>query len=213
MAGKGGMNITHAEPFEAFLSRYGTQRDRIEPLLRAFPPPPCASGYTASASKPSLAPPTVSSRRHEGGAAAARLAAPPARERRAFPCTPSLVRWMNRVRYASRSCNLPAQPSPQPSPARGRGSKREKHQIGCSGIGAGGAVGRNSFRRRVGIAAGTTRRRHRSAAPGQLRLRCAMERSLPRAFAGEPLKSVAASFGDARKQGECIITEHGIEAA
>jgi uncharacterized flavoprotein (TIGR03862 family) len=30
-------------------------------------------------------------------------------------------------------------------------------------------------------------------------------------FAGEPLKSVAAMFGDIRKQGECVITEHGIE--
>ena len=30
-------------------------------------------------------------------------------------------------------------------------------------------------------------------------------------FAGEPLKSVAASFGDVRKPGECVITEHGIE--
>ena len=38
MAGKGGMNITHAEPFEAFLSRYGTRQADIEPLLRSFPP-------------------------------------------------------------------------------------------------------------------------------------------------------------------------------
>jgi len=30
-------------------------------------------------------------------------------------------------------------------------------------------------------------------------------------FVGEPLKSVAASFDELRKQGECIITEHGIE--
>jgi uncharacterized flavoprotein (TIGR03862 family) len=30
-------------------------------------------------------------------------------------------------------------------------------------------------------------------------------------FVGEPLKSVAATFGDIRKQGECVITEHGIE--
>ena len=30
-------------------------------------------------------------------------------------------------------------------------------------------------------------------------------------FIGEPLKSVAATFGDVRKQGECVITEHGIE--
>ncbi len=38
LAGKGGMNITHSEPLEPFLSRYGTRRDRIEPLLRAFSP-------------------------------------------------------------------------------------------------------------------------------------------------------------------------------
>ncbi|NOT97630.1 MAG: hypothetical protein HOO97_00840, partial [Sideroxydans sp.] len=30
-------------------------------------------------------------------------------------------------------------------------------------------------------------------------------------FVGEPLKSVAASFGEVRKQGECLITTHGIE--
>jgi hypothetical protein len=30
-------------------------------------------------------------------------------------------------------------------------------------------------------------------------------------FVGEPLKSVAATFDTARKQGECVITEHGIE--
>jgi uncharacterized flavoprotein (TIGR03862 family) len=30
-------------------------------------------------------------------------------------------------------------------------------------------------------------------------------------FAGEPLKSVAATFGTVHKRGECMITEHGIE--
>ena len=30
-------------------------------------------------------------------------------------------------------------------------------------------------------------------------------------FVGEPLKSVAATVGEVRKQGECVITEHGIE--
>jgi len=38
MAGKGGMNITHAEPAEAFLSRYGARRAQIKPLLDAFGP-------------------------------------------------------------------------------------------------------------------------------------------------------------------------------
>jgi len=37
-AGKGGLNLTHSEPYELFLSRYGPRRARIEPLLDAFGP-------------------------------------------------------------------------------------------------------------------------------------------------------------------------------
>jgi hypothetical protein len=38
MAGKGGMNITHSEPFEKFLSRYGTRHAELEPMLNDFSP-------------------------------------------------------------------------------------------------------------------------------------------------------------------------------
>ena len=38
MAGKGGMNITHSEPFEDFVSRYGSRSSEIKPLLDAFGP-------------------------------------------------------------------------------------------------------------------------------------------------------------------------------
>lgn len=38
MAGKGGMNITHSEPIEKFLSRYGSRRKFIEPMFAAFGP-------------------------------------------------------------------------------------------------------------------------------------------------------------------------------
>lgn len=38
IAGKGGMNLTHSEPREQFLSRYGTRRAQLEPLLNAFGP-------------------------------------------------------------------------------------------------------------------------------------------------------------------------------
>lgn len=38
MAGKGGMNITHAEPFAQFLSRYGERQAELEPLLTEFTP-------------------------------------------------------------------------------------------------------------------------------------------------------------------------------
>jgi len=36
LAGKGGLNLTHSEGREAFLSRYGARRAEIEPLLDAF---------------------------------------------------------------------------------------------------------------------------------------------------------------------------------
>ncbi len=38
LAGKGGLNLTHSEPFGAFAGRYGARRDSIEPVLRQFGP-------------------------------------------------------------------------------------------------------------------------------------------------------------------------------
>jgi uncharacterized flavoprotein (TIGR03862 family) len=38
MAGRGGLNLSHAEPFEPFLSRYGTAAAWLRPILEAFPP-------------------------------------------------------------------------------------------------------------------------------------------------------------------------------
>ena len=38
MAGKGGMNITHSEPFDSFLSRYGSQADVLTFILNDFSP-------------------------------------------------------------------------------------------------------------------------------------------------------------------------------
>ncbi len=38
MAGRGGLNLTHSEPFESFLTRYGARRAQLEPFLREFTP-------------------------------------------------------------------------------------------------------------------------------------------------------------------------------
>jgi uncharacterized flavoprotein (TIGR03862 family) len=38
LAGKGGMNITHAEPYAAFVTRYREREQQIAPLLDRFPP-------------------------------------------------------------------------------------------------------------------------------------------------------------------------------
>ncbi len=36
LAGRGGLNLTHSEPYDAFVSRYGSRRANIEPLLQHF---------------------------------------------------------------------------------------------------------------------------------------------------------------------------------
>lgn len=36
LAGKGGLNLTHAEPTDRFVSRYGSRRQQIEPILKTF---------------------------------------------------------------------------------------------------------------------------------------------------------------------------------
>ncbi len=38
MAGRGGLNITHSEPLDVFLIRYGAARERLTPVIRAFSP-------------------------------------------------------------------------------------------------------------------------------------------------------------------------------
>ena len=38
LAGRGGLNLTHSEPLEAMLERYGEAKDFMSPAIRAFPP-------------------------------------------------------------------------------------------------------------------------------------------------------------------------------
>ena len=38
MAGRGGLNLTHSEPLEVFLTRYGRAGERLMPAIHAFPP-------------------------------------------------------------------------------------------------------------------------------------------------------------------------------
>src|SRR6202041_2741830 len=37
-AGRGGLNLTHSEPLQTLLARYGPEADRLLPAIQAFPP-------------------------------------------------------------------------------------------------------------------------------------------------------------------------------
>src|SRR6185436_9176030 len=38
LAGRGGLNLTHSEPFDPFLSRYGEAASALDAAIRTFPP-------------------------------------------------------------------------------------------------------------------------------------------------------------------------------
>jgi uncharacterized flavoprotein (TIGR03862 family) len=38
LAGRGGLNLTHSEPFDVFMSRFGERRAQLEPMLAQFAP-------------------------------------------------------------------------------------------------------------------------------------------------------------------------------
>ena len=59
VAGKGGLNLTHSEPLEQFLSRYGARRAQLQPLLNDLARSRCAGGPARSASRPLSALPGV----------------------------------------------------------------------------------------------------------------------------------------------------------
>ena len=54
LAGRSGLNLTHAEPLEVFLGRYGDGRAMLGACDPAFPPDACACGLMNSAPTRSL---------------------------------------------------------------------------------------------------------------------------------------------------------------
>jgi uncharacterized flavoprotein (TIGR03862 family) len=211
MAGKGGMNITHAEPFEVFLTRYGAHRTDIEPLLRNFPPQALREWIHG------LGIETF------GGTSG-----------RIFPAdmkaAPLLRAWLHRlresgVRFHARhrwtgwdeqgalqfeSHNIAPHPNPLPPAGEGANVKIIKVDAVVLALGGGSWPQLGSDGAWVSLLA------QRDVAIAPLRpANCGFDVQwspyFRERFAGEPLKSVAATFGNVRKQGEAVITEHGIE--
>ena len=57
IAGKGGLNLTHSEPFAGFVERYGDRRAEVARWLAAFDADAVRDGRAALASRPSSARP------------------------------------------------------------------------------------------------------------------------------------------------------------
>ena len=164
MAGKGGMNITHAEPKEAFLSRYGTRRAQIKPLLDAF-------GSEAL-------------REWVHGLGITTFVGTSGR---VFPAdmkaAPLLRAWLHRLRKAEVHFHMRHRWCGWNEQNDGLCFSTEQGELNracrCGGAGTGRRqLGTARFRWRMGAAARATRHFRRAIAPRELRFRCRLERVL-----------------------------------
>ncbi len=196
MAGKGGMNITHAEPLDVFLTRYGARRANIEPLLLAFPPDALREWIRGLGIDTFVG---TSGRVFPAGMKAA----------------PLLRAWLHRLRETGvhfhvrhRWCGWDEQGALRFNTPDGERSVHADALVLALGggswpqLGSDGAWVPPLAQRGVEIA---------PLRPANCGFDAAWSTTFRERFAGEPLKSIAATFGDVRRQGECVITEHGIE--
>ena len=196
MAGKGGMNITHAEPFDVFLTRYGARRANIEPLLRAFPPDALREWIRSLGIDTFVG---TSGRVFPAGMKAA----------------PLLRAWLHRLRETDvhfharhRWCGWDEQGALRFNTPDGERAVHADALVLALGGGSWPQLGSDGawvpLLAQRGVEVAPLR-------PANCGFDVAWSLAFRERFAGDPLKSIAATFGDMRRQGECVITEHGIE--
>jgi uncharacterized flavoprotein (TIGR03862 family) len=196
MAGKGGMNITHAEPFDVFLTRYGARRDQIEPLLSAFSPDALREWIHGLGIDTFVG-----------------------TSNRVFPtdmkAAPLLRAWLHRLRESGVHFHVRHRWNGWDE----QGALRFDSSDGERAVYADAvvlALGGGSWPQLGADGAWVPLlAQHNISIAPLLPANCGFDvvwsPYFRERFAGEPLKSIAATFGDVRKQGECVITEHGIE--
>jgi uncharacterized flavoprotein (TIGR03862 family) len=196
MAGKGGMNITHAEPFADFLTRYGSRREQIEPLLRTFPPDVLREWIHGLGVETFV------------GSSG-----------RVFPtdmkAAPLLRAWLHRLREQGvrfhmrhRWLGWDAQDGLRFATPEGERHLKASATLLALGGGSWPQLGSDGAWVSLLSARGANVAPLR---PSNCGFDIAWSGHFRERFVGEPLKSAAAMLGDVRKKGECLITVNGIE--
>ncbi|WP_233803622.1 TIGR03862 family flavoprotein [Paraburkholderia sp. HP33-1] len=209
MAGKGGMNITHSEPLEPFLDRYGARREHIAPLLDAFGP---------DALRAWLRELGVETFVGSSG--------------RVFPsdmkAAPMLRAWLHRLREAGVQFHMRHKWSGWSSACDTETTHRLRfdtpdgaHTVACDAVVF--ALGGASWPRLGSDAAWVPLMTSRDVQVTPLRpANCGFDADwspyLRERFAGQPIKPVAISLTDVDKkvhnrQGEILLTETGLEGS
>ena len=201
MAGKGGLNLTHSEPLASFVTRYGTRRAHVESWLSAFGPEAlCAWAHALG-----IATFTGSSGR-------------------VFPsemkAAPLLRAWLRRLRESGVTFHMrhrwrgwDQHGALKFDTAQGEVKVRPNATVLALGGGSWARLGSDgawvSLLATHGVNIAPLQ-------PANCGFDCAWSEHLRTRYAGQPLKSVIASFTDGegsnlRRQGECMITKSGVE--
>ena len=203
MAGRGGLNLTHSEPLDIFLTRYGLASPEISAMVRTWPPQSLQDWA-------------------EGLGIATFVGSSGRVFPREMKAAPLLRAWLHRLREAGVAIHVRhrwlgwsdagalrfATPSGETSYtpsvvilALGGGSWAK--------LGSDGAWMPLLKERSIGLA---------PLKPANCGFEVSWSSFLRERFAGEPIKTVAASCTDGtgsamRRQGEFVISEHGVEGS
>lgn len=195
MAGRSGLNLTHSEPFDTFLTRYGASATRLRPALEQFPPD-ALRAWCEDLGQPTFV----------------------GTSGRVFPrvmkASPLLRAWLGRLadldvtmvlRHEWRGWDGEALLFAAP-----RGVVRV--QARATIIALGGAswprLGSDGGWREALLARGVALA---PFAPSNCGFEIAWSGKLREQFHGAPLKNIALTFGDRRVRGEAVITRTGLE--
>ena len=194
IAGRGGLNLTHSEPLDRFLARYGAARGRLERHIRAFPPAALTAWCEA-----------LGQETFTGSSG------------RVFPkamkASPLLRAWL--ARLASLGVTLHTRHRwlgfAQDGALRVASPQEETHlRPGATVLALGGA----SWPRLGSDGAWTALLPGCAIAPlrpSNMGFAIGWSEHLRARFAGAPLKRIALAFGEHSARGEAVITARGIE--
>ncbi len=201
MAGKGGLNLTHAEPLEPFLVRYGSRRANVEPWLTAFEPEALRAWTHALGVETFI------------GSSG-----------RVFPkemkAAPLLRAWLRRLRAAGvvfhmrhRWTGWNEDDTLQFNAPQGDVSVRVDATLLALGGGSWARLGSDGAWTALLAARGVN---IAPLQPANCGFDCSWSEHFRTRFAGQPVKSVVASFTDGggtghQQQGEFMVTDSGVE--
>ena len=198
LAGKSGLNITHAEDLDTFLTRFGPARAQLEPTLRAFPPAEIRKWAEALGV--------------ETFAGSSGRIFP-----KAMKASPLLRAWLRRLNEAGvlfhsrhRWTGWTADGALAFQTPEGETAFTADATVLALGgaswprLGADGSWVPLLAERGIGVAA---------LRPANCGFDVAWSPHMTEHFAGAPVKSVTLAFGDAHVKGDFVVTRTGIEGS